>query len=261
MYNPFFSIVIVCLNAGTMLKMTLDSTLSQTNTEYEIIVKDGLSTDETLMYVPDDIRIKLISKKDKSIYDAMNQAIELTSGKYIIFMNCGDIFSSNTVLDEVKEGTGDNNFGMIIGDYKRDNVIRRQPEKITRFYMFRTPLCHQTIFFNGAILRNGNIYDISYKILADYNLELQILSKAVTKHINTVVCTYLGGGISESDEGKRLKKFERNKILRNHYSRIERIFYGFAWRLTLPSLRGHIANSRYGILNSTYHKIVNKINK
>ena len=93
-----FSIITVCFNAGEKLKNTLENILAQTYGDFEIIVKDGGSTDKSLESIPEDSRIKVFSEKDKGIYDAMNIAVSQASGDYVIFMNCGDSFYDENVL-------------------------------------------------------------------------------------------------------------------------------------------------------------------
>ena len=75
-----FSVVIVCLNAGQELLRTVDSVLRQSYSNYEIIVKDGMSGDGYVERLPADERLRIVRQKDKGIYDAMNQAISLTTG-------------------------------------------------------------------------------------------------------------------------------------------------------------------------------------
>ena len=107
MQKPFFSIVVVSLNPGERLKNTLKSIVRQTYTDYEVILKVGGSTDGSLGFLEseeitnDKNQIKIIQKKDQGIYDAMNQAVAVISGRYVLFLNCGDYFYSDTVLEEV----------------------------------------------------------------------------------------------------------------------------------------------------------------
>ena len=70
-----FSIITVCFNAGDKLKNTLENILAQTFNDFEIIVKDGGSSDGSLDAILKDERIKVFSEKDKGIYDAMNVAV------------------------------------------------------------------------------------------------------------------------------------------------------------------------------------------
>ena len=70
-----FSIITVCLNAGNDLLETVESTLKQSYDEFEIIVKDGFSKDCSIEKLPQNKKVCVYQEKDKSVYDAMNQAI------------------------------------------------------------------------------------------------------------------------------------------------------------------------------------------
>ena len=83
-----FSIIVVCLNAGDKLNDTLDSIFAQDFQDYEVVVKDGGSKDGSIEGMRKDERIRLYIEQDKSIYDAMNQAVGYAKGEYIIFLNC-----------------------------------------------------------------------------------------------------------------------------------------------------------------------------
>ena len=99
-----FSIIIVCLNAGERLSATVDSVLGKSYENYEIVLKDGGSTDGSVEKITEtvhDERLNICQKKDRGIYDAMNQAIELACGDYLIFMNAGDSFYDKEVLDKI----------------------------------------------------------------------------------------------------------------------------------------------------------------
>ncbi len=107
-----FSIIVVCLNAGERLRRTVESIRRQTEQDYEIVIKDGISTDETTTQFLDaleqagesDPRLRVYrQEKDTGIYDAMNQAVEYAGGEYILFLNCGDSFYDDQVLAKVRE--------------------------------------------------------------------------------------------------------------------------------------------------------------
>ena len=128
-----FSIIVVCLNAGEKLRETIESILRQTERDYEIIIKDGGSTDEITRTCLDNYReeeqkglahdgahlvqdkehlgsdsphssqIRVYCSKDNGIYDAMNQAVQYVRGDYVLFLNCGDRFYDNGVLAQTRE--------------------------------------------------------------------------------------------------------------------------------------------------------------
>ena len=98
-----FSIIVVCLNAGERLGITVNSILGQSFGDYEIIVKDGLSSDGSVECLPADGRIRVFCERDRGIYDAMNQALCRVRGEYVYFLNSGDMFYDGDVLLRVKE--------------------------------------------------------------------------------------------------------------------------------------------------------------
>ena len=100
---PFFSIIVVAFNASDSIEKTMQSILAQSFTDFEVIVKDGQSFDDTVNKIPKDPRIIVHVSRDDGIYDAMNQALANTKGRFINFLNCGDCFSCPTTLRSVYE--------------------------------------------------------------------------------------------------------------------------------------------------------------
>ena len=97
-----FSIIVVCLNAGQELLRTVDSILGQTYPHFEIIVKDGMSSDGFVEKLPGDERIRVVRQKDKGIYDAMNKGIALAKGEIMGFINSDDWYEKDAVALSVK---------------------------------------------------------------------------------------------------------------------------------------------------------------
>ena len=103
-----FSILVVSLNPGDKLLQTLQSIEKQTCRDYEVIIKDGGSTDgsmETAKQYKSILgeRLRIVQKEDKGIYDAMNQAVLKAAGEYVYFLNCGDRFYSEQVLAHMEK--------------------------------------------------------------------------------------------------------------------------------------------------------------
>lgn len=263
MAEPFFSIIVVSLNAEEYIEKTIRSIEIQTYKDFEVIVKDGFSHDNTLAFVPtEDKRFHIYQIPDKSLYEAMNQAIEKTKGKYLIFMNCGDTFANSAVLEEIRSAIGNKNYSFFYGDYYRDGILHKQPHNLTAFSIYRTPLCHQTVFFNGNVLRDGAIYNLQYTILADYDLELRLIQEGEIGHLPIVVCDYLGGGISETKAGIKRKKSERIRIVRSTFSPKQRLIFGIKYHASMPKLRTFIMYSEKTpkFIKKIYQSVVNGIN-
>lgn len=265
MKKPFFSIIVVSLNAENSIKTTIDSVLSQDFSDFEIIVKDALSTDKTLAQIPYDKRIHIYSEEDSGIYYGMNQAISYSSGKYLLFLNCGDYFTSNTVLSEIykiAKFENDNNT-IIYGDYQRSGIKAKQPSKLTSFYFYRTPLCHQTIFFGSGVLHRFSGYDTKYKILADYDLTLRAFCNSITFiYCPIIISDYLGGGVSESAKGEILKAEEYSAIRNTYFSKKHQKIFDFKLAISLKGLRQKIVSDNSPLwLRKIYRLLVNIINK
>lgn len=263
--NPLFSIIVVSYNASVLIKDTINSILCQTFEDYEIVVKDACSKDDTIDQIPFSDRIRLFRSKDSGIYDGMNQAISESKGHFLYFLNCGDVFASNDVLEKVAEYICSSNIteGIIYGDWIRYGVYKKQPSKITPFFLYRTPLCHQSMFFTKSFFDDYGLYDLSYIITADYHCTVKGFKSGVPfYYMNIPVCTYLGGGISESRKGVQVKNEEYKRIHKAYYSSRERVRYEIMLALSFRKLRYWAISSRSPrVLREAYYKTVNRINK
>ncbi len=269
-----YSIVVVSYNAGNKLKKTVESILSQTYAQYEIIIKDAGSSDGSLENVPDDNRIKKFVSADRGIYDGMNEAVKSASGDYVLFLNCGDYFIDNYVLEEVNgkicktlSGSSDDETNIVqdkpyifygnIYNREADSFVRANPV-IDDFACFRNLPCHQACFYSRSLFETRG-FDISYKVRADYEHFLWCYYKAAAKceYLNMTVASYEGGGLSDSPKGRKISKEEHKKILPMYLPSIKIIKYRAIMLLTLAPLRTRIAESRLtsGLYNSIKSKV------
>lgn len=107
------SIITVCYNSDKTIRDTLDSVLKQNYKNYEYIIIDGKSTDNTLKIIKDyekkfNGKLKVISEKDNGLYDAMNKGIKKSKGDIIGIINSDDILANNNVFENVVKNIGDN---------------------------------------------------------------------------------------------------------------------------------------------------------
>ena len=103
--TPLFSIITVTYNASTTLGRTMQSVAVQSCDRYEHIIMDGVSTDDTVTIARKyaDSRTRIVSQPDAGLYDAMNNAMDIASGEYLIFLNAGDKFHDAGVLQRLAE--------------------------------------------------------------------------------------------------------------------------------------------------------------
>lgn len=265
--NPTFSIIVVCLNAGKKLNQTLDSILSQTFLDYEIVVKDGGSNDGSIERMRQDPRIRFFKEPDKGIYDAMNQAVAHAEGEFLLFLNCGDLFYDEKVLERTAEAVksqaaagADMNSLVLYGDtYSiRNRTMIASAGHITGLTCYRNIPCHQSCFYSAALCREKP-YDLQYRIRADYDhfLWCYYVKGARMFHMGVAVSSYEGGGVSESRENRRLDQEEHRKITSIYMGKGELLQYRLFMLCTLAPLRRLLAEDSF--LSGGYHWLKERI--
>ena len=258
-----FSIIVVTLNAGDELFNTVESCMNQTFTDREIIIKDGMSSDDSLDRVralPSD-NVKIISEPDLSIYDGMNRAIKDAKGDYLIFMNAGDSFADEKVLAQTAKHMIKHTSDIYYGNMYRkgSNTLISYPDRLTEFGLYRNVPCHQVCFYSRRLFEKKG-YDLKYPIRADYEHFLRSVYeyKASLSHMDIPVCIYEGKGFSERKDN-RAKSAEEHKIITSKYMGKRTLIYRAVMIITLQPVREKIAGSRK--LSGIYQKLKTLIYK
>ena len=223
MATPVISIITVCYNAEREIKATLKSVKEQSFKNYEYIIVDGASKDNTLKVISQSgvEPTHLVSERDKGIYDAMNKGLALAQGEYLMFLNAGDsLYSTNTLqkIADAAKGSPDVIYGdTAIVDAKR-NYLRprklRPPKTLTRNSFKNGMLvCHQAFLPKRELAMP---YDMAYRFSADFDWCVKILSasKKCTQ-IDDFIVNYLEEGATTRNHIKSLK--ERFRIMCKHY--------------------------------------------
>lgn len=277
------SVITVSFKAGEKLSETVLKTLNQTFSDYEILVKDGGSTDgsvellvsklEEAGYVKDDAKqdntflkegcatVRIISEGDKGIYDAMNHAVSYAKGEYVIFMNCGDSFYDDDVLKKtvaVMEKNPDRKIYYGNAYFETIGEILYQPAEITESVCFRHVPNHQACFFARSLWDEEG-FDLKYKIRADYDFFLRSFFEKKIRpcYLDITVSSYEGGGYSESKENRKRDKAEHREITERHMGKKRAAHYRRIMALTLQPLRTWIAQKSIfaGLYNSIKKKV------
>ena len=198
---PKVSIITVVYNGIEFLEETIKSVISQTYPNIEYIIVDGGSTDGTLDIIKKyEAHIsKWISEPDKGIYDAMNKGIDLATGDWQNFLNAGDSFVDNNVLEKIFT-TNLENITLVYGDIiairengqklnvnaielKDDNSIKKGMK-----------VCHQAIFYNKNIMIK---YDDKLRLKSEWKHLIEITRKEnfSPKKFNFPIVYYSVGGL------------------------------------------------------------------
>jgi glycosyltransferase involved in cell wall biosynthesis len=209
---PLISIITVVRNGVKTLEETILSVINQSYTNIEYIIVDGASTDGTLKIIKKyENKIDYwISEKDEGIYYAMNKGINMATGEWINFMNSGDCFYNNEVIDNIF-GSGKEYqcliYGSTIYKTRRCSVLRYPALCDIRK---RMSLCHQSCFIRSEIMKQYK-FDTSYKIASDYNLVYKLFHDGVLfQYIDTIVSVYESEiGISTNYHVEAFKEVKR----------------------------------------------------
>ncbi|RTR35956.1 glycosyltransferase [Shewanella canadensis] len=204
--NVDFSVITVCYNAASTISETIESVLQQTDICFEYIIMDGCSTDDTVELLNNvtDPRVKFISEKDNGLYDAMNKAISLASGKYIAIINADDIYVDEFVLSSVKQ-----EFERSLADIVSGHLYYFDTDFSKKARRYRcSPLSnrakwglgwqppHPSTYVKKEVYDSIGLYCPSYKISADYEFLLRALFVNKYKHSvidQDLVAMRLGG--------------------------------------------------------------------
>lgn len=233
------SIVTVCLNVADTIEKTMESVLRQTYENLEYVIVDGVSTDGTLELVrkyENDLRVKVYSGKDSGLYNAMNKGIDACSGDYVLFLNSGDVFTNESVIEDVvrqiQPDTSENSkqnevmslpqifYGNVIRVYEKEQVVEKYPGKHTvfRLLMMGKMPCHQGIFTSTWVMKKYR-FDEIYRICADFDFLLRcvhdkVKMQYVDVNISVVDCVT---GISSQETNLDKMRMEDDRSIKENY--------------------------------------------
>ena len=205
------SIITATFNSGKTVRDTFVSVLNQTYDNYELIVVDGGSKDDTLEIIRhyEPIfkgRMKWISEPDRGIYDAMNKGIAMATGDVVGILNSDDFYSSNGILRMVASSMRNKNIDAVYGDvhYVHDNDLG----KCVRYYSSRAfhrvwmrfgfMPAHPSFYCRREVYEKYGTFDLSYKVAADFEclLRLIFLHRIRTMYLPLDFVTMRTGGAS-----------------------------------------------------------------
>ena len=260
MAHTFFSIVIVSLNPGQKLMKTLQSVLRQEYGNFEVILKDGGSTDGSLKEEADgslsvawpgqsvsDSRVHIFRSPDKGIYDGMNQALVHINGDYVLFLNCGDslydsrVLSRNAALIEKAEEERDTRLRARPFLFYGDQYNEKQRSRVCSAPKLNDFACYR----NDASLFWERGYDTDFRVRGDYEHFLYCIYErgAEAVHLPVLVSSYEGGGFSETRENRKRSELEHRVITRYYLGRRKSACYAAVMLATLAPVRTKIAEN------------------
>jgi glycosyltransferase involved in cell wall biosynthesis len=210
------SIITATYNSAATVRDTLQCVAGQSHREVEHLVIDGVSKDNTLDIVKEFPHVaRVVSEKDKGIYDAMNKGVQMASGEVIGILNSDDFYTSDKVLEKVAAAFADPAVDAVYGDLqyvKQDDtskVIRtwKAGRYKKKYFHYGWMPPHPTFFVRSNLYRKAGLFNTSLRSAADYELMLRMMVKydANVQYIPEVLVKMRDGGLSNATLGNRLR--------------------------------------------------------
>lgn len=218
------SIITTAYNSEKTIEETILSVLSQTYQDFEHIIVDGASKDNTMEIVKKyeekyKGKLKYISEPDKGIYDAMNKGIQMATGDVIGLLNSDDTYSKDTVLKTIADSFKKNNCDGVYGNlYYMDETMT----KVYRKWISGTGKvnrgwipAHPTLYLKKEVYEKKGLYSLKYKVVSDYDYMVRLgLDKNIKLHyINDFLVHMRFGGASNSNLKGYLYNFKESYII------------------------------------------------
>lgn len=222
------SIITICYNSASTIEDTIKSVVSQDYPNIEYIIVDGASKDKTLDIVSRyrETVTKLISEKDRGIYDAMNKGVQAATGDIVGILNSDDFYADERVISDVVKLFNTSGCEGCYADLvyvnrlKQDQIVRRWVAGKYRHGLFLKGWMppHPTFFVLRSKYRELGDYDLTLRSAADYELMLRFI------HRHKIRLAYLPRVITKMRTGGQSNVSFRNRIRANREDRM-------AWKM------------------------------
>ena len=216
------SIITINRNNAEGLKKTIESVLAQIFTDFEYIVVDGASTDDSVEIIKqyNDSGIEhytWISEQDTGVYQAMNKGIRMASGEYLLFLNSGDFLVNKYVLNDVFKSihTADLLLGLCnISENGKVIHTTSPPQKVTFGHLYGAGLAHQATFIKRELFKKYGYYreDFRYNSDIEFWYRTIILQFSTTETLTIIISDYNTDGISSKESGSKAYQNEMAEI-------------------------------------------------
>lgn len=226
--SPFFSVLTITLNNREGFRETRASIEEQSLRDFEWIVIDGASTDGTVAELEkiNTPNFSYISEKDSGLYDAMNKGLARSRGQYVIFMNSGDCFAGQLVLESIQERilASAPRPNMAYGDAwekTADGRLLLKRARSIEWLHYGMPTHHQAILYSREALKDMR-FDENFRMSADYDLTCRVYRRGgVSLPVGFPICIFSRGGLSEKKSylGRRENWRVQRDVLGHRLSR------------------------------------------
>lgn len=225
MNHYLITIIIPTYNCESNIIDAVDSVLSQSVKDVEILIIDGGSTDNTLKILKEyEVKQKNLvvhSEKDEGIYDAMNKGIKLAKGDWLYFMGSDDTLYETSTLEKVvklKKRVGNN---IIYGNVKIIGNTGWAKEgdiydgKFDTVKILKKNISHQAIFYKSKFIKEHiGFFNKDYTVCSDWDFNLRCWARTDFYYMDIVIANFFSGGLSTNGSDELFENDFIQNILR-----------------------------------------------
>ena len=237
--QPVFSVITVTYHCAEPLRRTLVSLSQQDAALFEHVIVDGASKDDTLDVIKShadsaSYPVRFISEKDAGIYDAMNKGIALARGKFLIFINAGDLLMPH-ILEEIAPQLPSSTLSMLYGNalMTGGHVYGASFDKCK---IAKLNICHQAIFYGRDVFEKLGKYSLQYRVLADYAFNIKCIAdeQILKLYVDLIISEYEADGFSARNTDEVFAR-DREALVKKYLGRRAFFVYRvFAWETQGP---------------------------
>lgn len=206
--TPFFSIIIPVREGAHLIAGALASLAGQHCRDFEVVVVDGLSKDETLAVV-EAWRSRLpaldvSSQADGGVYPAINRGVARACGQWIHVLGCDDRLASADTLAQVQTVLRATDRDFVYGDVRMlapnpwVPVGGRYSGAMSLAKLGSDNICQQAVFYRRRLLQAFGPFDARFRVCADWSYAVRAFLGEHEQWMDVVVCDYAATGISAS---------------------------------------------------------------
>ena len=203
---PFFSIVVPTFRSEAVIAALLDSLVAQTEHDFEVVVSDGESPDGTIAVI-EAYRsllpgLRIDSRADNGIYDAINRGIQISRGRWILVLGADDQLAGSCVLATLRPILFACTEPLVYGDVRVIGPNAMVPDgaryggHFSLARMLGQNICQQAILYRRDVFDRLGLFDTRYRLWADWHFALRAFNSVQTRWVDVVVALYAATGAS-----------------------------------------------------------------
>ncbi len=218
------SIITINYNDKNGLQKTIESVINQTQAIFEYIVIDGNSSDGSKEILTNyaNLITHIVSEPDSGVFNAMNKGIKIATGEFVLFMNSGDCFYNNQVLEDILPELTNQHDIFYGNNYKVSSNSKRlktYSSKLNFSFFYTSSINHQSTFIKRNLFEKYFYYNENYKIASDWEFFTVLICKENIpyKYLNKTIALYDFNGISSRPESSQLFEDEKNQTIKKFF--------------------------------------------